>query len=523
MLMLAAVVCFALPSSAADDFTRIRVNVASDYVCSPRAIKISWSKVAGADGYRVYRYTSSGWKGLGNVGPNTTAYYEGNLQSGTAYIYNVRAFKKSGSGYDWTLLSQNKYVTTRPGAVSISSKAGYANSVKLSWGVVKGNGYQVWYKIHGANGWNYAGRTTHMAYNSFTVSGLNANTYYDFAVRAYRTDENGRMNTGEFAITGCSTCSGKVGNVYFGDYVSTPNACRITWRKVPGAMGYRVFRYESGKWVTLGNVNADTLYYTDSRQYSASAAEQRYTVRAYANYNGSMVFSDEFYNCFVRMAPLQTDFRTSTGIVGAALVAGYNRTDYSTGFDVYYKLPGDTSWTYVTSTSDGFKSAICVEGMPKGKTVTLAIRAYARDRNNKRVNGPFQTITASIPSVFSSSSNQTGVRDLVNKERSSNGLSAYTLDPTLCELATVRAYEVAFSFSHTRPDGSEGTDILDEYGVKYTAAAECIAYGYESPSAVVSGWMNSSGHRANNLSSTYRKMGVGYCPINRSWVELFTN
>jgi uncharacterized protein YkwD len=36
-----------------------------------------------------------------------------------------------------------------------------------------------------------------------------------------------------------------------------------------------------------------------------------------------------------------------------------------------------------------------------------------------------------------------------------------------------------------------------------------VAYGYPSGSAVVAGWMGSSGHRANILNSSYRLLGVG--------------
>ena len=39
---------------------------------------------------------------------------------------------------------------------------------------------------------------------------------------------------------------------------------------------------------------------------------------------------------------------------------------------------------------------------------------------------------------------------------------------------------------------------------------ENIAAGYASPEAVMSGWMNSSGHRANILNCNFTEIGVGY-------------
>lgn len=48
------------------------------------------------------------------------------------------------------------------------------------------------------------------------------------------------------------------------------------------------------------------------------------------------------------------------------------------------------------------------------------------------------------------------------------------------------------------------------------ALAENIAAGYGTPSAVMSGWMNSSGHRANILATGRRVMGVGVATTTRS-------
>ena len=63
--------------------------------------------------------------------------------------------------------------------------------------------------------------------------------------------------------------------------------------------------------------------------------------------------------------------------------------------------------------------------------------------------------------------------------------------------------------------------MLDELGIPYHAAAENIASGYQTPAAVVVGWMNSPGHRANILNASLGHMGVG--EMDRAWVQLFTD
>lgn len=113
----------------------------------------------------------------------------------------------------------------------------------------------------------------------------------------------------------------------------------------------------------------------------------------------------------------------------------------------------------------------------------------------------------------------------VNAARAKNGLSALTLDANMNRAAAVRAAEMAQSFSHTRPNGSRGLTALNEAGVSYRTAGENIASGQQSAQAVVSAWMNSSGHRANILSASFGRMGVGRATIGGRtyWVQLFAD
>ena len=112
---------------------------------------------------------------------------------------------------------------------------------------------------------------------------------------------------------------------------------------------------------------------------------------------------------------------------------------------------------------------------------------------------------------------------LVNKERAANGLSALKVSDVMSDAANVRAKEIQSVFSHTRPDGKSCFTALTEAGVKYTYAAENIAYGQKTPEAVMKGWMNSSGHRANILSAKAQYIGIGVAYKNGTyyWTQFF--
>ncbi len=136
---------------------------------------------------------------------------------------------------------------------------------------------------------------------------------------------------------------------------------------------------------------------------------------------------------------------------------------------------------------------------------------------------PAPTTQTGNPSDVSSYANQ--VLQLVNKERAKAGLSALTTNTTLTNAANKRAKETVQSFSHTRPDGTNFNTVLKEFNISYRTAGENIAYGQKTPQEVVTGWMNSPGHRANILNANYGKIGIGVYKSNGViyWSQLFTN
>lgn len=116
------------------------------------------------------------------------------------------------------------------------------------------------------------------------------------------------------------------------------------------------------------------------------------------------------------------------------------------------------------------------------------------------------------------------VVNLVNAERAKAGLKALQIDEKVAAAANVRAKEIKQSFSHTRPNGSSFSTALKEQGVSYRGSGENIAYGQLSPEAVMNGWMNSDGHRANILNANFTHIGVGHFQDGNGtnyWAQLF--
>ena len=123
-------------------------------------------------------------------------------------------------------------------------------------------------------------------------------------------------------------------------------------------------------------------------------------------------------------------------------------------------------------------------------------------------------------------SGQAQVVRLVNQERAAAGLGSLSSDSQLTAVAQRKAEDMAKNgyFSHTSPTYGSAFVMLKAAGISYRTAGENIAKGQKTAETVMNGWMNSSGHRANILSSGYTRIGVGYAVDGSGtpyWVQIF--
>ena len=132
--------------------------------------------------------------------------------------------------------------------------------------------------------------------------------------------------------------------------------------------------------------------------------------------------------------------------------------------------------------------------------------------------------TVYIPSIDSKVLDfESQVVSLVNAERAKYGLPALKMDWELSRVARYKSQDMRDRgyFSHTSPTYGSPFDMMKKFGLSYRYAGENIAKGYSSPAAVVKGWMNSEGHRANILNKNFTKIGVGYVADGNYWTQMF--
>ena len=216
-------------------------------------IKLSWNKVSGAYGYRIYQKTSNGWKRFKDT--TATSFTDSAVSANQTKTYTIRCIDSSGntiSGFNSKGWSK-KYTPVAP---TISKLENTSSGIKLSWNKIAGAyGYRLYYKTS-SGGWKRFKDTTA---TSFTDSGVSPNRTETYTIRCI--DKNGKTVSG-FYSKGWSKKYAPVAPKIT-KLTNTSKGVSVTWGKVAGVYGYRLYRkYAGGSWTKVKDTTSTS--FTDS-------------------------------------------------------------------------------------------------------------------------------------------------------------------------------------------------------------------------------------------------------------------
>ncbi|MBY3618429.1 SCP-like extracellular [Acinetobacter sp. CUI P1] len=181
---------------------------------------------------------------------------------------------------------------------------------------------------------------------------------------------------------------------------------------------------------------------------------------------------------------------------------------------------GDTNWL------DWLKRNTDSIGGTGGQTGVAQPSAYPQMSANPQVSANPQSSVKPQPSVnpqqpANTSDSVQQVLNLVNKERTNAGLKALSLNSELSKMAMAKAKDMYDNnyFDHQSPTYGSPFDMMKAFGISYSSAGENIAKGQKSAEEVMNQWMNSPGHRANILNSSFTEIGIA--SYNSEWVQEF--
>jgi len=230
-------------------------------------IKISWNKVDGAYGYRLYyKPVSGGWKRFKDT--TATSFTDSGVVPNKTETYTIRCIDKNGntiSGFNSTGWSK-KYT---PAAPTISKLENTSGGIKISWNKIAGvYGYRLYYKPASGGLKRFKDTTA----TSFTDSGVSPNRTETYTIRCI--DKNGKTVSG-FNSKGWSKkytpVAPKITRLS-----NTSKGVSVTWNKIAGVYGYRLYRkYNGGSWTKVKDTTSTS--FTDSG--AKKGKKVTYTVR----------------------------------------------------------------------------------------------------------------------------------------------------------------------------------------------------------------------------------------------------
>ena len=329
-------------------------------------IKISWNKVSGAYGYRVYQKTSNGWKRIKDT--TATSYTDSAVSVNQTKTYTMRCIDKNGntvSGYNSKGWSK-KYTPVAP---TISKLENTSGGIKLSWNKVAGvYGYRLYYKTS-SGGWKRFKDTTA---TSFTDSGVSPNRTETYTIRCI--DKNGNTVSG-YNSKGWSKKYTPVAPT-ISKLENTSGGIKLSWNKVAGVYGYRLYyKTSSGGWKRFKDTTATS--FTDSG-VSPNRTET-YTIRC-IDKNGNTVSGYNSKGWSKKYAPVAPKITKLTN-TSKGVSATWNKVAGVYGYRLYRKYDGG-SWTKVKDTT---AASYTDSDAKKGKKVTYTLRCI--DKNGKTISG----------------------------------------------------------------------------------------------------------------------------------------
>lgn len=292
---------------------------------------LTWNAVRNADGYEVYRSTSSAASSFVKIrtvaDTGASVYYHSDLTvtAGITYYYRVIAYTNNTfTGRPvYSSYSSIKSAYARPVAPTAVSVVNTSyNGATLQWNTVTGaTGYDILMSTTQTGTYSQVATVSGSSTNTGSVTGLTTGQTVYFKVRAYRL-VNGNRVSGDLSTSvsvtpmpGATTLSGK--NLHL-------TGIQLSWTAVSGAAGYTI--YSSTTSGSGFSSLRDVTNATTVTQVVEAGRMIYYKIAAYCYVNGVKTYGADSNEFALQSKPAKMAFSAVTPISQDSIKLHWNVT-----------------------------------------------------------------------------------------------------------------------------------------------------------------------------------------------------
>ena len=325
-------------------------------------LQVTWTKVSGASGYRVYRKANGGnYALIGTVNNvNTLNFIDNTAATGTTYTYSVSAFNQYvASDYDTTGKSYMRLATP-----TISTIDAQTTTATVKWNKVPGaTAYQL-YRRKNSSDWKMMQTIVGVDNVQAVEKNLLSGTQYSYSVVAVN---GGYVSYRDTTGKVCYTIPDKV---TMKSVSNVDGGVSVKWNPIVRGTGYYVYRKLSTdkNWTRIATVKGHkNSNYTDKK--ASSGKKYIYTVRPYKiSVVGPYDAAGKGLLYLSRPALKSTSTSTSSVKVTWSKVTG------SKGYYVYRKVSG--KWQKIATIKSGNTVSYTNKKLKANTSYVYTVRAY---------------------------------------------------------------------------------------------------------------------------------------------------
>ncbi|MCR4868864.1 MAG: N-acetylmuramoyl-L-alanine amidase [Lachnospiraceae bacterium] len=259
--------------------------------------RLTWTAVADAQGYQVYRKNAAGsWELKTTIKKASTAWNDNEAEPGVKYSYNVKAYTVIGGTTVYTQLNENGVsisTDTDTFKLSSASQTGFGQ-VQLKWSGTVGTTSDTQFEIYrktGDENYTRIATTKSKKYVDDAAVGKYNTSAYTYYIRGVRTTGNKTIASPDSNTKTIRMNGNKVSldtDVYDRAVPVSKTSLQVNWKPLAGVSGYRVYRIKNGKWARA-KTTTDTMFVNTGL---AELTKYTYRIRAYKKVNGKTYWGD---------------------------------------------------------------------------------------------------------------------------------------------------------------------------------------------------------------------------------------